>query len=172
MIGVVVTWQFGVRPDPGASHLCPRCGSSDHGRPVLADGTFISVSHAGDVHAVATTDAGPVGIDIEAIDGARFEGFDDVVLHPRERPHTSDERATTWVRKEALLKATGDGLAVDPRTIRLSDPDAAPKLLEWVGGPAPATVWMSDLDIADGYRAAVTVICEEAQAVTVRRAMP
>ena len=170
MAVVTVTWQRGAEPDLGLRHLCPRCGSSDHGRPLTDDGTYVSVSHSGDLHVIARSSAGPVGVDTEAADSARFDGFDEVALHPRERSHTASERATTWVRKEALLKATGDGLTIDPRLIRLSGPEAEPVLLEWAGGPE--AVQLLDLDIADGYRAAVCLIGSEAMEVTVRRATP
>lgn len=170
MAVVTVTWQRGAEPRLGLRHLCPRCGGSDHGRPLTEDGTFVSLSHSGDLHVVATTAAGPVGVDVEAIDAARFVGFDEVALHRSERPHAPVERATTWVRKEALLKATGDGLAVDPRLIRLSDPDAPPAVLEWSGGPG--SVHLVDVEIGEGYRAAVCLIGSEAPEVTVRRATP
>lgn len=170
MADVTVTWRRGAELDLGLSHHCPRCGSSDHGRPVAADGSFVSVSHSGDLHVVAASTTGSVGVDLEAVDAARFDGFDDVVLHPRERPHKPAERATTWVRKEALLKATGDGLTVDPRLIRLSDPDVAPVLLEWAGGPE--LVHLVDVQIAQGYRAALAFIGPEAPEVSVRRARP
>ncbi len=170
MAVVTVTWHRGAESDLGLRHLCPRCGSGDHGRPLTHDGSFVSVSHTGDLHVVAMTTAGPVGVDLEAVDSARFDGFDAVALHPRERPHTASERATTWTRKEALLKATGNGLTVDPRLIRLSDPDAVPEILEWSDGPGE--VHLVDVEIADGYRAAVCLIGPEAPEVTVRRATP
>ena len=172
MADVEVIWQRGVEPDLARTHLCPRCGSIEHGRPFSVDGSLVSVSHAGDLHIIAISATMPVGVDVEAIDSARFEGFDAVALHPLERPHTSGERATTWVRKEALLKATGDGLTVDPRSVRLSDPDAAPSLLDWPDGPEPEMVHFVDLDLAEGHRVALAVISRAVPEVTVRRATP
>ena len=40
-------------------------------------------------------------------------------------------RARMWSRKEAILKATGHGLVVDPSQVVVSSPDAPAALLEW-----------------------------------------
>ncbi|WP_328787969.1 MULTISPECIES: 4'-phosphopantetheinyl transferase family protein [unclassified Streptomyces] len=100
---------------------CPHCGGP-HGRPALAGGPaaglHFSLSHTGDVAAVAVA-AAPVGLDIET--HPRPETAESLArsLHPREaaallalppaaRPAAL---ARVWVRKEAYLKATGHGLA-------------------------------------------------------------
>ncbi|MDZ5619686.1 4'-phosphopantetheinyl transferase family protein [Nocardioides bizhenqiangii] len=75
------------------ARLCPRCGSSVHGRPLVDGGAHVSLSYARDLVAVAWSWAGPVGIDVEL--GDRLE----------------------WTRLEALLKAGGEGIAD-----RLADP--------------------------------------------------
>ena len=67
-----------------------------------------------------------------------------------------------WVRKESVLKATGHGLTIDPRSIRVSAPDRRPELLIWPAdeqeiGPSQ----MFDLDVPEGYSAAVTVLSGE-----------
>lgn len=82
---------------------CRRCGSDRHGRPWFpGTGVHASVSHSGWFVAVAVA-ARPVGIDIEAI-----------------AAHASGEwELDEWVRVESVLKATGDGLAVDPRSVEL-----------------------------------------------------
>lgn len=133
---------------------------------------FVSLSRAADVVVVAVSGCGPVGVDVERLDAPRFAGFDEVALHPHETAPTIEARATTWVRKESLLKATGDALHLDPRLIRLSDPDQAPALIEW-SAPAPPTsaVWMADLHLR-GHAVCVTVLCDEPPEVTLRRAAP
>lgn len=105
--------------DVRLSRSCPRCGSSEHGRPVvLNEGAdempSISLSRAGGVVVVAVSPHGPVGMDVERLDAPRLAGFDDVALHPHEIAPTIEARAATWVRKESLLKATGEALHVDP----------------------------------------------------------
>lgn len=145
-------------------HHCPRCGSSRHGRPALAPAAGptppqVSISRAEGLTVVALTDAGPVGVDVERSDAAAFGGFDAVGTHRRERPGSTRDRTVRWVRKESLLKATGDGLAVDPTRIRLTGADRGPALLGWDGPGAPTgPVWMADLSIGPGYVAAVTVL--------------
>jgi hypothetical protein len=84
-----------LREETGAdvvSRLCPRCGSSEHGRP-LVRGAHISLSYAGELVAVAWSPAGPVGIDIELGGG-------------------SDRLA--WTVMEATAKASGEGIAAFP----------------------------------------------------------
>ncbi|MET0908565.1 MAG: hypothetical protein ABWZ99_03775 [Ilumatobacteraceae bacterium] len=82
---------------------CRSCGSDRHGKPQIvmpagAAPLHLSLSRSGDLAVVAVTDAGPVGIDLEAI-----------------RPDTED--LTAWVRTESLVKATGHGLTIDPADI-------------------------------------------------------
>ena len=60
------------------TRLCPRCGSSDHGRPlpVPPDGALaVSISYAAGLVAVAWSRSGPVGIDVEET-GPSVEGID------------------------------------------------------------------------------------------------
>jgi 4'-phosphopantetheinyl transferase len=112
----------------------------------------VSVSRAGEVSLVAVTDAGPVGVDVEGVGAARFTGFADVALHPDEDVTTDPTRA--WVRKEALLKACGLGLAVDPRHLGLD----GTALVAWESPlEGPGTVWLRDVDVS-GHIAAVAVL--------------
>lgn len=103
-------------------HECPRCGSPEHGRPrILPTATvrrpaYASLSRAGGLSVVALTDAGEVGVDLEPVGAAEFDGFAAVALHPSEG---DGDPTRAWVRKEAVLKAYGVGLRVDPADVRL-----------------------------------------------------
>ncbi|GAA5105835.1 hypothetical protein GCM10023339_02110 [Alloalcanivorax gelatiniphagus] len=95
-----------------SGRLCPRCGSSRHGRPWLrAYGIahHVSLSRSGG-HVVTVIADAPVGVDVESVaDVAR--GWDPtLVLAPGEVADTDEERARTWSRKEAVLKQRGTGL--------------------------------------------------------------
>jgi 4'-phosphopantetheinyl transferase len=154
---------------------CPACGGP-HGRPVLLDApdVHVSVATAAGVGAAAVSVDGPVGIDVEAFAGTAFPGFPDVALHPRERSGpaaaSAAGRARTWVRKEAVLKAAGVGLLVEPSCVVVSAPDAPPVLEEWPRHPPrvtvaaylplpdPAAVHLHDLGAPVGYAAAVAVV--------------
>jgi len=74
---------------------------------------------------------------------------------PGEPPAAGDHGALrSWTRKEAVLKAAGTGLSVDPRTVPVSDHR---------GAPAAAGYWLADLDLdldfdpAPGFVAAVAL---------------
>ena len=141
-------------------HECPRCGSDAHGRPrLLATAAvrrpaFVSLARAGDISVAAITDAGPVGVDVEAEGAANFAGFEDVALHRNERAPAPGDPTRVWVRKEALLKAYGLGLAVDPSEVRLDDDGLA----VWDSRhPSPGAVWMRDLAVP-GHAVAVAVL--------------
>lgn len=141
-------------------HHCPRCGADDHGPPVLVGAPHVhaSVARAAGLNVVAFTDAGPIGVDIERDDAAGFEGFAAAAMHPDERASTTAERTRLWVRKEAVLKATGQGLGVDPRRVRMSEPRQPPALIHWGAGPDPGEVWLADVPVTDGWLAAVAVL--------------
>lgn len=109
---------------------CADCGRP-HGRPQVAGRPEqLSISHSGDRVALAVTRSGPVGIDVEQIDARKAEAIESVL--------TAEERGTLaglssqarlaglytyWVRKEAVLKATGHGLTVPMREVGLSRHD-------------------------------------------------
>lgn len=157
--------------------LCPSCGSSAHGRPQLAPVPGlrvpdVSISHTGEVTLVALSSAGAVGVDVERSEAAAFAGLAAVALHPAEEAGSVRDLTTTWVRKEALLKATGRGLAVDPARIRLAGPGEPPALLEWpLAGPRPP-VQMYDVETVPGHVAAVAVLGRDPARLVVRRAAP
>ncbi|WP_307486925.1 hypothetical protein [Microbacterium trichothecenolyticum] len=95
---------------PGArlSSRCSRCGG-DHGR-VRVSGAEVtaSVSYASGWAIVAVRDGDQrVGIDAVAADAT---GLDRVL---------PGADARTWARVEAVLKADGRGLAVDPARVRI-----------------------------------------------------
>lgn len=140
--------------DPGAVRIeqrCERC-RGPHGRPVvvhptgLANGPLhVSLSRAGNAVAVAVTLGGPVGIDIEEIAAASRATFADVAFNGAELAELSGldpaelawTRAAMWTGKEAVLKAWGVGLRVDPRELTVSVPardHSVPVVLEaWRG---------------------------------------
>jgi 4'-phosphopantetheinyl transferase len=193
-----VAWFCGIDPEQVAlARSCPRCASTAHGRPHViaparpggrpAPQVSLARSHHGRDRAgtrtdpdgdagpgadpivvVALTDAGPVGVDVEAAGASAFPGFAAVALHPRERADDEQARTRAWVRKEALLKATGDGLRVDPRTIQLSDPGEPPRVVHWPGLTGPA--WLSDLDLPPAWVGALAVLCRTPPTVLVHPA--
>jgi 4'-phosphopantetheinyl transferase len=107
-------------------HLCPNCGATDHGRP-LVEGAFVSLSRAGGLVALAVSLDGAVGIDIETVAGVAASGFDDVAFSAPERDEIARagdpdlHRARLWTAKEAVLKARGTGLRTDPRLVDVRD---------------------------------------------------
>lgn len=143
---------------------CPECGEP-HGRPRLRRPIHISVSHAGTRVAVAVGPL-PVGVDVERVDPALDLGpLAAAALTDGERAALGrlppGDRAggflALWTRKEAVLKATGDGLNVDPRRVAVSDPAAAPRLLSFAGRP-DLDATLVDLDPGPGYVATLAIL--------------
>lgn len=141
-------------------HECLRCGSDAHGRPrllataALRHPAHVSVSRAGELSVVAVTDAGPVGVDVETEGAAELAGVADVALHPGERGAAAADPTRAWVRKEALLKAYGLGLAVDPRDVGLDDDGH----VTWDSThEPPGAVWLRDL-VVPAHTAAVAIL--------------
>lgn len=107
---------------PPAAHVfdrtCQRCCDPSHGKPVLQHPSLhTSRSYTDGLLAVAVSAAGPVGVDVEQVRGTAFDGFAEVALAPAERDGNPSGRARAWTRKEAVLKARGTGLTIDPRTV-------------------------------------------------------
>ncbi|GAA1837008.1 4'-phosphopantetheinyl transferase superfamily protein [Pseudonocardia ailaonensis] len=129
-----------------------RCGEQ-HGKPTLPSGPEFSLTHSGDRVGVALSTAGPIGLDVEEHRPlSDLDGLASHVLSPAERhrpPRDATAFLAVWTRKEALLKASGDGLSKPMDAITL---DASGSVLTWTDGPAEA--WVVDLD-ARGRPAAV-----------------
>ena len=179
---------LGMAPGLVAGRLCPRCGSDRHGRPVVQGrpDLEVSLSRSAGTSVVALARGVRVGVDVEAGDleagdADRYAGVRDVLLHPAEHADSPAELAITWVRKEALLKAVGTGLATDPRAVRLSPASASPEVLAWPSAPATTPVTLVDLDLAPGVVGCLAMLCAEepelrllvgARAAPSRRARP
>lgn len=139
------------------TRTCDECGRQ-HGRPRVGHGVHASVSHSGDLVVVATTVSGPVGIDVEQIGAAPSPGLASAVCASTELASvvTPADFFTYWVRKEAYLKATGEGLRRDMTDVVVTPPGTAPALVALAGGSAPSCA-MAAVEV-DGYAGAVAVL--------------
>ncbi len=122
----------------------------------------MSVAHTGHLVAVALASV-PVGVDVE-LDDADVDGVpaaltdrEIAVIAALPDAHRTDALRRVWVRKEAVLKALGFGLARDPRTIELSDPGAPPAVLAPAGPAGSAGMTLRDLEGAPGAVAALAL---------------
>jgi 4'-phosphopantetheinyl transferase len=125
---------------------CPACGGA-HGRPLVSGGrrVHVSIAHAAD-RAFAVAAFAPVGIDAEPHDTPRdrLAAVGELTRRRRLDP------LGAWTRIEAVLKADGRGLRVDPgevvlrrRRARVRDRDAryAVRVLRDVEGCTVAIAW-------------------------------
>lgn len=159
--------------DPAAVRFerrCPNCGSDQHGKPRIRghEGLNMSLSYTDRFAIVAVARDGEVGVDVEELEKTDFAGFEDITLARAEVEAFSGyagrslfaARARVWARKEAVLKATGHGLVVDPREVVVSGPDMAPVLVAWRSTWAPpGRVGLADVPLDDqDMRAAVALL--------------
>ena len=165
-----------------STHLPPksRFTLQSHGKPCLADNTLdnrihFNLSHtAGRVLLAATCDR-DVGVDIERIRthlpheelARRFfsptEYLAIAALPPADRPRAF---FTTWCRKEAILKTTGQGIAAGLNTFDVPvTPMAHPFTVSHPNGTIPMRWTLHDLHLSEPYLACVAV---DACAATLR----
>ncbi|MEV6399600.1 4'-phosphopantetheinyl transferase superfamily protein [Streptomyces sp. NPDC051907] len=163
---VVAAAQLGLEPaEVDLTVVCKHCGGP-HGKPQPPDPLRMSLSHSGGRVVVALAHSTAVGVDIEEI-GPYAPDVAQRVLAPQERvvlgALPAAERPAGfiryWTRKEALLKSTGDGLAVAPELLRVTSPDAPPRLLSWEGPDRPLLpLRLYDLEAGPGHRAALAAV--------------
>lgn len=150
----------------------------DHG-PILPAslGVWASVSHSDDRIGVAVGQGGPVGLDVEA-----ERRTQDLVTAVREAVFTPAERAELaglpapdralaalrlWTLKEAVLKATGDGLVRAPATLEVGDVAGEPVLGRFDGREDHVgRTQLVRLDPGAGYVGSLAVLGAGPQAVT------
>jgi 4'-phosphopantetheinyl transferase len=146
---------------------CGRCPDKSHGKPRLVDPPArwqFSISHAHHRVALAVCADAQVGVDVAWL-GAITDpvALARVVRCPWESRPSRSRLGTahvlrTWVRKEAIVKATGDGLNIPLSDLSVSDPWCRPALLHWAGRPGLSSQFtLHDLDADGGYLASLAV---------------
>ncbi|MFJ1593066.1 4'-phosphopantetheinyl transferase family protein [Kitasatospora albolonga] len=145
---------------------CKHCGDGTHGKPRPPAPLRLSLSHSGARVIVALAHSTDIGVDVEEVAPHAPETVEKA-LAPPERASLATLPAAErtagfiryWTRKEALLKATGDGLAVPPALLHVTAPDTAPRLLAWSGPGRPRLpLRLYDLDAGAGHRAALASV--------------
>ena len=138
-------------------------------RPPRPDSIRFNLSNSHELALVAVSRGQELGIDVEWT-GRPFpdaEGIAERFFSPAERatlralPPSQRLAAfyACWTRKEAFIKARGDGLALplDAFDVSLA-PDAPPALLAGRGPAADVARWeLHPLDLGPGYAAALVV---------------
>jgi 4'-phosphopantetheinyl transferase len=141
------------------------------GKPHLASGQGqlqFNLAHSGEFVLIAIADGRAVGIDVEEV----RDDFDagEVAAHFFSPGEQRDLEMLTgrakieaffecWTRKEAYVKARGEGLSLPLDRFDVSlRPGEPARLIATRPDPAEATRWqLSGLDVADGYKAALAV---------------
>jgi 4'-phosphopantetheinyl transferase len=145
--------------------------AQEQGKPELhpsinPQGITFNLSHSGDVALVAVALRTSVGIDVESVD----DDIEDLDIAERFfsrneaaalRALPPDQRKSVffncWTRKEAFIKARGEGLSIplDSFEVELL-PGKLPALLGIDNDPAEAKRWsIYDLDVGMPYKAAL-----------------
>jgi 4'-phosphopantetheinyl transferase len=173
LLRVAAGAELGVPPaDVVVDRTCPRCGSP-HGRPLLpGTGLHASITHSGELVGLALTTVAPVGLDVERVAAVDIDGLSRHVLHPDETVPDQDAFFTYWTRKEAVVKATGEGLGASLAGVRVGDPNGRPELLAYPDRAQPPAAYIVDLRPADGYRAALAVLSDAPVKVAERHGPP
>jgi len=151
-----------------------------HGKPALAGrfaGTLtFNVSHSEETALVAVGARGEIGVDIEAV--RRLDDRDDLASRMFSAEESSTLRAlheeqrdlaffTCWTRKEAYVKAVGDGLALplDGFTVTFLHGQLPRLTVHDADGPSKWVV--HSLPAVDGYAAAL--VTDGPRSVTCRQ---
>jgi 4'-phosphopantetheinyl transferase len=152
--------------DLNPANICFSYG--DKGKPTLCSESTLqfNLTHSNGIAAIALTSDCQIGIDLEHMRrmhdmqqlADRYfcaeEAAEIMSLPPNDR-----ERAffRCWTRKEAYIKAIGDGLSIPLDSFRVTvQHDADARLIHAEGDSGAAKTWtLHDLVLATGYAAAV-----------------
>ncbi len=165
-----VAAELGCDPrEVGLTARCAICGGA-HGKVHVsgAEGDLdLSIAHAHRRVVVAVGRGCAVGVDVERV--GPFADLVDAaagVLDREERAAllalAPDARARAffryWTCKEAVLKATGYGLAIEPAALRVTPPGRPPAVVCGPPAVAPGRVRLRELDPGPGYAACLALI--------------
>ncbi|MFC5861905.1 4'-phosphopantetheinyl transferase family protein [Acidicapsa dinghuensis] len=140
--------------------------SGVHGKPQLAGiaRLHFNVSHTGSLALIAFTALRDVGIDVEAIRdnvegmeiaSAYFTPLETAVIASALPEEQSLRFLQLWVRKEAVLKASGRGISDGLDLFEVIEPGRTVHLGEIAGKFGPSSWVVQDLDAPEGFVAAI-----------------
>lgn len=138
------------------------------GRPELAGGGIaFNLSHSHGLGLLAVTESGRIGVDLERVRPVSdLLGMSRRYFTPREVGDLEaadissqlDVFYQLWTRKEAFIKAHGEGVAYGLDQVQVtSGVDVPPRFLALADGDEPSAWSLSHLDPAAGFRGALAV---------------
>jgi 4'-phosphopantetheinyl transferase len=137
----------------GCDHRAIHIATTAGGKPyVVGRGPHFSLSHCGDVALVAVTRGGPTGVDVELVrSDLELDAFarplvsasDIARIEARAPEARRREWFQAWARREAVAKASGNGLSEDS--------------IANIDEPVPFRIW--NLDIDDARVGALAAAC-------------
>ena len=139
-----------------------RFAQAAQGKPSLPGcGLHFNVSHTAGLALIAVTREGEVGVDVEYVRAFNHDAFAERYFTPGETAsllavpegQRTEVFFHAWTRKEAFLKATGEGLALGLERIEVALVPWEPARLVLLDGcPQRASEWsLSHLSPAEGY---------------------
>ncbi len=153
----------------------------NYGKPELleqaeAPNIHFNLSHSDSMACVAVTRAGPVGLDIEHVKPLhdmgelvnRFFSPRESSLFERLDQHEQpDAFFNLWTRKEAWLKATGEGISQFLKQVEVSFlPGEKPQLLQLPDSFKPACKWsLYAWNVAQGLKGALAIAVDKPRIV-------
>lgn len=98
---------------------------SPYGKPYFDESINFNISHSGKYVVCALSDEGPIGIDVEEVRDINIDNFRQVwTVNEWKRLNKSfyvnREFFYLWTRKEAVIKADGQGLSIELESIDVS----------------------------------------------------
>lgn len=154
----------------GVEPSCLRFSNGPFGKPALAgppgaSAVEFNVSHSGELALVAASFGRRLGVDLERIDVRRseqeiaerfFSRREVAALRALPRDRQTDAFFACWTRKEAYLKARGDGLSLPLDRFSVSvSPEEPAALLGSTDDSEPSRWALRDLGVGPGWAAAL-----------------
>lgn len=139
-------------------------GETEYGKPFIVGGPYFNLSHSHNLAALAISEDFDLGLDIEhvrAIEGpdiARrfFSSQECAALNTYDGASYEAAFYRCWTRKEAYVKAQGEGLGISLQAFDVTIDEEAPRILRIDGDDASA--WgLFAFKPDDGYQGALAI---------------
>lgn len=146
---------------------------SGHGKPVLTPGLareplHFNLAHTGDLALLAVTRLAPLGVDVECVRPIKdaealvarfFSARENDLFQPLNPDQKPAAFFNLWTRKEALLKATGEGITGGLNQVEVSFlPGEPARVLALAGEAGKARGWtLQEFAPAEGFVGAVAI---------------